>query len=387
MKSQTKELVRYVINGLVATTVHYSVLNICMEHLHLVSAGISNMLASSVGISCTFLGNRYFVFRSYDHAIFSQAIKCVGLYLSIALLNGAILFLWTDQLGYNYKTGFLLSLALQALLSYFFSKKYVFSGNIKPIIKTPLERDGVEDAPFSYSGKELENFSTAINWKAYWSHEIRPYLGDEVLEPGAGIGATFMALNNKRYRKWIALEPDKAMCSVLEKINASGTLGSGFKVFNGTSAALLPQETFDTILYIDVLEHIEDDHCELVRVQHHLVEGGHIIIVAPAHNFLYTPFDKKIGHYRRYNKGMLRSVMPENMVIKKIYYLDCVGLLASLANKLFLKTDTPSYIQIQVWDKFMVRTTRWVDIMIGHMIGKSIVCIFEKKTEKAGEVR
>jgi len=127
MKSQTKELVRYVINGLVATAVHYGVLSVCMENLNLGSAGFSNLLASTVGIVCSFLGNRYFVFRCYDQAIFNQAIKFAGLYVSIALLNGFILFLWTDQFGNNYKIGFLLSLILQVVLSYFFSKKYVFS--------------------------------------------------------------------------------------------------------------------------------------------------------------------------------------------------------------------------------------------------------------------
>ena len=64
MKSQTKELLRYVINGFVATAVHYGVLNICMEYLHLGSAGFSNLLASALGIVCSFLGNRYFVFRA-----------------------------------------------------------------------------------------------------------------------------------------------------------------------------------------------------------------------------------------------------------------------------------------------------------------------------------
>jgi len=243
------------------------------------------------------------------------------------------------------------------------------------------ESDGKRALPFSYSGKELEILSAATHWKAYWSNEILPFIGDEVLEIGAGIGATVTALNHKRYRKWIALEPDKMMCSALEIINIDMAFGPGFKVINGTSAALRNYDLFDTILYIDVLEHIEDDYNELDHVQHHLVEGGHIIIVAPAHNLLYTPFDKKIGHYRRYNKRMLRTLVPGTMAIKKIYYLDSVGLLASLANKLFLNTDSPSYKQIQVWDKFMVRASRLMDVLVGYLVGKSIVCILEKKSD------
>jgi len=126
MKSQSNELVRYLLNGIVATAVHYMVLYTCMEIITLRSAGFSNLFASIVGIAYTFFGNRYFVFRCYGQPIFEQAIKFSGLYLSIALLNGAVLFLWTDQLGYNYKIGFLISLGLQVILGYLFSKKYVF---------------------------------------------------------------------------------------------------------------------------------------------------------------------------------------------------------------------------------------------------------------------
>jgi SAM-dependent methyltransferase len=191
-----------------------------------------------------------------------------------------------------------------------------------------------------------------------------------------------MALNHKLYHKWVAVEPDKSMCLVLKAANANREFGAGFKVINGTSASLCAENTFDTILYVDVLEHIEDDLNELEHIQNYLVEGGHIIIVAPAHNFLYTAFDKKIGHYRRYNKKMLRSLVPNNMVIKQMRYLDSIGLLASLANRLFLKTDTPTRKQIQLWDKFMVRASRLVDIIIRYNAGKSILCVLEKTTIK-----
>ncbi len=384
MKNKSKEIVRYLINGVAATVLHFCVLYICIEIVNFGSAGFSNLIASILGITCTFLGNRYFVFHRYDQSFFDQAIKFAGLYISIALLNGSILLLWTDILGHEYKIGFLIVLGLQAIIGYFSAKKYVFCKNIQSVTNNIPEYKVVSASSFSYSGNELGNFSSAINWKAYWSNECIPFLGDEVLELGAGIGATIMALNHKQYRKWVAVEPDKAMCSVLEKINANGEFGSGFKVINGTSATLSADNTFDTILYIDVLEHIEDDFDELEHIQNYLVEGGHIIIVAPAHNFLYTAFDKKIGHYRRYNKPMLRSLLPVNMMIKQIRYLDSVGLLASLANKLFLKTDDPTYKQIQVWDRFIVRMSRWIDVMIRHIAGKSIVCVLEKKTTIKG---
>lgn len=233
---------------------------------------------------------------------------------------------------------------------------------------------------FSYSGNELENFSAAVHWKAYWASEIAPFLGNEVLELGAGLGATARALNHRPYRKWVGLEPDPGMCHQVKQRLGQGDLPAGYDIRHGTSSDLGADERFDTILYIDVLEHIEHDREELQRVAHHLVDGGHIVIVAPAHNFLYTEFDRKIGHHRRYNKALLRAAVPASLRITKMHYLDSVGMLASLANRLILKSDSPSAGQIRLWDSVMVRASRWVvDVLTLHQLGKSIVCILEKE--------
>lgn len=231
---------------------------------------------------------------------------------------------------------------------------------------------------FDYSGNELRVFSSAKNWKAYWTQEIKPFLGDCILEVGAGIGATAAALNFRTYRKWVALEPDEKLCSVIRGEIARGALPADLEVRTGTSRALSPDETFDTILYIDVLEHIEDDARELVKAAQHLQKDGCLVIVAPAHNFLYSEFDRKIGHFRRYDKGMLRSVIPEGLEIRRLRYLDSVGLLASLANRMLLRSDSPTHGQVQLWDRFMVRSSRWLDPLFGHGLGKSIVCVLKK---------
>lgn len=231
--------------------------------------------------------------------------------------------------------------------------------------------------PFVYSGNELELFAAAVNWKAYWSSQILPYLGNDVLELGAGLGATARTLNHKPYRRWLGLEPDQAMCDTV-RARQGPDMPAGYQIRHGTSADLAPEERFDTVLYIDVLEHIEDDRAELERACAHLVPGGHLIIVAPAHNRLYSDFDKKVGHHRRYDKPMLRAIVPAPLNVRQLHYLDSVGMLASLLNRLVLKSDSPSPAQIRLWDSIMVRASRWVDVLTGHRLGKSIVCILEK---------
>jgi putative flippase GtrA len=126
VKQQAAELVRYAINGLVATVVHFAVLNFNLQLLGLSSAGMANFIAALFGIATSFLGSRYFVFRQRSGDVVSQALKFSGLYGLIALLHGLTLYLWTDQWGLDYRAGFLLATLLQLSLSYIGNKYLVF---------------------------------------------------------------------------------------------------------------------------------------------------------------------------------------------------------------------------------------------------------------------
>ena len=127
MTIQCREMLRYSINGFIATILHYSVLFFCLEIAELRSAGFANLLASTIGISLSFLGNRYFVFCRYEVGIITQAAKFIGLYSTIAIMHGGVLYLWTDRLGLNYNIGFVIAVFIQFLLGYFGGKQFVFN--------------------------------------------------------------------------------------------------------------------------------------------------------------------------------------------------------------------------------------------------------------------
>ncbi len=122
-----KQLIRYFINGVVATVVHYCVLNINLNVLCMQSAGIANILAAVVGISTSFLGSRYYVFRKNNALIIHQAGKFLLLYATIASVNGLILFGWTDIWHLDYRIGFLMATCMQVSLSYWGNKLMVFN--------------------------------------------------------------------------------------------------------------------------------------------------------------------------------------------------------------------------------------------------------------------
>jgi len=122
------ELGRYILNGLVATAIHYGVLSFNLRVLGMPSAGVANFVAAWFGIAASFVGSRYFVFRKASAPWAHQALRFLILYASIACLHGLLLFAWTDVLHLDYRIGFLIATVLQTMLSYVGNKLLVFSG-------------------------------------------------------------------------------------------------------------------------------------------------------------------------------------------------------------------------------------------------------------------
>ena len=231
---------------------------------------------------------------------------------------------------------------------------------------------------FTYIGTELELFAEAKNWKKYIRLLLRKYIKGDVLEVGAGIGSHTKLLSCYPYSKWLCLEPDPKLLQALEYSIESNGITNCY-VENGTIDSLKPEDLFDSILYIDVLEHIRNDQKEVSKVSQHLKTDGYLIILGPAHQWLFTPFDAAIGHYRRYNKQTLKGVMPDEIEVIKLAYLDCVGLLASFGNKLLLRQSQPTLKQIKLWDNFMVPMSKILDTALGYRFGKSILLVGRKR--------
>lgn len=230
---------------------------------------------------------------------------------------------------------------------------------------------------YSYEGDELDVFTLATNWKAYWASRIESDMGPRVLEVGAGLGATARTLCKKQ-KRWVALEPDPALAGRMRDEIAAGRLPAICEVRVGKLDDLDASELFDTILYIDVLEHIQDDRSELERAAARLDPGGRVVIIAPAHQYLYTAFDKAIGHFRRYDREMIVSLNPSGLKLSRFEYLDSVGFLASLGNRLLLNSSSPSASQIRIWDQFMVPLSRCLDPLLQRRFGKSVLAVWSK---------
>jgi SAM-dependent methyltransferase len=230
----------------------------------------------------------------------------------------------------------------------------------------------------TYVGTELDLFASATRWKGYLRRRISPYLGPEVLEVGAGLGGTTLALCRGDHRRWVCLEPDASLADRLRERIDSAELPPCCSIRGGTLADDRDPSAFDSILYVDVLEHIEDDASELERASDRLRPGGTLVVIAPAHPWLFTPFDTAIGHFRRYTRSTLSSIGPSGLDLVRVDYLDSVGLIASLGNRLILRRSMPGPWQVAAWDNLMVPLSRAIDPILGHRVGKSVMAVWRK---------
>ena len=239
-------------------------------------------------------------------------------------------------------------------------------------------------AGFVYEGNELELFSCAENWKRYWSSHVRPYLGRRVLEVGAGIGVNTPFLSRDAL-EWVCLEPDRSMAAILVERQRS-TEFAGTSAIAGLITDLPCVPSFDSIVYIDVLEHIKDDAAEVAAATARLRPNGTLVVLSPAHAWLFSAFDAAIGHYRRYSPSGLRALTRPELELISLRQLDSVGTIASLANSLVLKSQMPTQSQIRLWDRVMVPMSRLLDPILTYRFGKSIIAVWRRRSVDADRI-
>jgi len=123
--------------------------------------------------------------------------------------------------------------------------------------------------------------------------------GSRVLDVGCGAGRLLNALNQEGFSP-VGIEPDADLISLAERMNPD------LKIYHGEGGRLATiSEQFETITIIDVLEHIEDDARQLELMYDQLEPGGRLVVVVPAHQWLYGQRDRNVGHYRRYSRKTL----------------------------------------------------------------------------------
>ena len=176
-------------------------------------------------------------------------------------------------------------------------------------------------------------------------------------------------------------EPDASLAKKLAATLADNPSTVPTRVVVGDIAALDPGERFDRILYVDVLEHIGDDAGELARAAKLLANGGALVVLCPAFQILFSAMDTALGDFRGYTARSLAAVFPQELRRREVFYLDSLGMVASLANKFVLRQDAPGGGQVKFWDGFIIPISRALDRLVAYSAGRSVIAVFSKPND------
>lgn len=236
--------------------------------------------------------------------------------------------------------------------------------------------------PIVYTGKDLEAMFFAVNYHKWILDEFRPFLGKNLIEVGAGTGSFSRLLIKENPQSLQIIEPSERFDELLKNISqikANSEINFYQSVFPQMADQFSNQNNIDSIVYVNVLEHIEDDLAELQSVYQTLRPGGRGFIFVPALMPLYGEFDRKIGHFRRYNKKEIeekcRSI---GFKILKSNYFDFLGMIAWYMKYKLFRSSSLEVRTINLYDKMMIPVVKKLERTLTAPLGKNILIIIEK---------
>ena len=233
-----------------------------------------------------------------------------------------------------------------------------------------------------YVGKDLEAMSFAVNYHKWILREFRPFLGKSVVEVGAGTGSFSELLLDQQFETASLVEPSEMIASLRQNLSTLATKTQIVfyqSIFAEVADQIAAEQKPDSICYVNVLEHIEDDLAELGLVHKALSKGGRCFIFVPALMSLYGNFDRKIGHFRRYQKKELEEkCQSAGFKILKSKYLDLPGIIPWYIKYRLLKSDALESGAVKLYDRVAVPLIELSERLTRVPIGKNILIVAEK---------
>ncbi len=225
----------------------------------------------------------------------------------------------------------------------------------------------------------LETLSTAAAFNRWMYQTIAPYLVGPVLEIGSGIGNISVHLLEaghetslsdlrlhycRRLRQRFADQPTCREVIQLDLVHPR--FDEVYARYRGR---------FGTVIALNVVEHIADDHLAVRNCRTLLRPSGRLIILVPAYQWLYNRFDQELGHYRRYSTGRLNELFQVNgLAIERSCYFNLAGILGWFVSGGLLSQKRISPGQMTVYNS-LVWLFRLLDRVTFRRIGLSVLAV------------
>ena len=228
---------------------------------------------------------------------------------------------------------------------------------------------------YDYPGRDLEAMSSAVRYHRGILRIFSPYLGDRILEVGAGSGNISQLILERQPSHLYAVEPSDGMYELLRE-RLRGSLNA--TVHHSLLSDFLEAEDpdgVDSVVSVNVLEHVRDDVGELARMRTALRPGGYLCLWVPALPALNSRFDRSLGHFRRYRKRDLRRKLEQTgFVPVRLAYRDIAGMFAWFVVFRVLRQEL-SPGKVSVYDRLVMPVTGACGRWLNPPLGKNLMAI------------
>src|SRR5215475_12425037 len=217
----------------------------------------------------------------------------------------------------------------------------------------------------------LEGLATAVNHRRWFVELALPYLGDDPIEVGSGLG-DYAIEWAPHFNRFTATEADpERLVKLKERLQGVPSVT--------VRELLLPcedVETFSGAVSYNVLEHIVD-HVGALRSMAKLVRpGGAIVLIVPAFQFAMSPADIATGHVRRYTKKTMRAALSgAGLEIEKVKYVNALGLLGYYMATSVFRLMPKEGPMVKVYDRFVLPVTKSAERMVRPPFGQSVFAV------------
>jgi SAM-dependent methyltransferase len=228
--------------------------------------------------------------------------------------------------------------------------------------------------------RDLDVMAAAAHYYDWIFDEIRPWLGSRVLECGAGTGTLTRRLLPLTLARLVVSDVDATFLSHLATLcqNRADVIVLDVEHPSGADVDRLRQSGIDTIVLVNVLEHVSDDAASVSVLARALPPGGRIVVFAPACPFLYSPLDRLYGHHRRYDRTRMRRVAAAaGLRVAALHYVNVGGMVAWLILHTWLRQTALVAGSVRVFD-WIAPIARRIESRVRPPVGLSLLAVFAK---------
>lgn len=225
-----------------------------------------------------------------------------------------------------------------------------------------------------YAGDDLKALEDLPNYQNWIMDSFRPYLNGRAVDIGAGVG-TFSQIIALQVDKMDVVEPASNLIPLL-KDNLDGIVDNIYNLSIEKWLENTESKSYNCVIMINVLEHIDDDKNVLNEIYSRLSPGGVLLLFVPALKNLFSPIDSLLGHYRRYSRSdLLEKVHNAGFSIVECAYRDFLGsfLWWIVYRRLGRKRFNP--LAARFYDFVGIPLTRLIEKVVTVPFGKNLILI------------